>query len=138
MRLLRINRDSVMAMLEAFVWDPVISMRLLAGKEEGTTDPVGVDTEASKSPVDLMRDQISRNLQASLGMDEEGGGGLTSPDVDKTLANGAGGGITAAPVVAMASSMLDGTVGKRGGRYDIVDDEPMTENLNARYETQIN
>jgi phosphatidylinositol kinase/protein kinase (PI-3 family) len=41
MRVLRDNRDSVMAMLEAFVYDPLISWRLLTRRENDTTlDPV--------------------------------------------------------------------------------------------------
>ena len=36
MRVLRDNRDSVMAMLEAFVYDPLISWRLLTRRENET------------------------------------------------------------------------------------------------------
>ena len=45
MRVLRENRDSVMAMLEAFVHDPLISWRLLA--EDGSTPSYGTGTEAN-------------------------------------------------------------------------------------------
>jgi hypothetical protein len=45
MRVLRDNRDSVMAMLEAFVYDPLISWRLLTRRENETaldaTVPLG-------------------------------------------------------------------------------------------------
>jgi FKBP12-rapamycin complex-associated protein len=35
MRVLRENNDSLMAVLEAFVYDPLISWRLTAGQEPG-------------------------------------------------------------------------------------------------------
>lgn len=38
MRVLRDNRDSVMAMLEAFVYDPLISWRLLANNRDDSID----------------------------------------------------------------------------------------------------
>lgn len=37
MNILRDNRNSVMAMLEAFVYDPLISWRLIAQDSDGTT-----------------------------------------------------------------------------------------------------
>jgi hypothetical protein len=41
MNILRENRDSVMAMLEAFVYDPLISWRLVASSGAGGTLPEG-------------------------------------------------------------------------------------------------
>lgn len=58
MRVLRDNRDSVMAMLEAFVYDPLISWRLLTRRENDTaldaTVPLGRATGALLSVISLM------------------------------------------------------------------------------------
>ncbi len=75
MRVLRDNRDSVMAMLEAFVYDPLISWRLLTQNNNdggGGGVPLSrsnsLDLEAAdrqKSPVDKMRDQLSASPMMS-------------------------------------------------------------------------
>jgi hypothetical protein len=59
MRVLRENRDSVMAMLEAFVHDPLISWRLLA--EDGSTPSYGTGTEAN--------DEETRHAVSDVGND---------------------------------------------------------------------
>lgn len=65
MRVLRENRDSVMAMLEAFVYDPLISWRLLA--DGNNADILSVSRVNSgddhvapqRSPVEKMREQLT-------------------------------------------------------------------------------
>jgi len=46
MRVLRANRDSVMAMLQAFVYDPLINWRLLA-QDDNSNDNSGIDDKLS-------------------------------------------------------------------------------------------
>lgn len=59
MRVLRENRDSVMAMLEAFVHDPLISWRLLA--EDVSTPSYGAATETN--------DEETRNAVSDVGVE---------------------------------------------------------------------
>jgi hypothetical protein len=64
MRVLRENRDSVMAMLEAFVYDPLISWRLLADGNDAEMGSVsGVNSEddgtQQKSPVEKLNQTAS-------------------------------------------------------------------------------
>ena len=48
MRVLRENNDSLMAVLEAFVYDPLISWRLTAGQEPGGNGEQQNTTRLSK------------------------------------------------------------------------------------------
>jgi FKBP12-rapamycin complex-associated protein len=48
MRVLRENNDSLMAVLEAFVYDPLISWRLTAGQEPGGNGEQQSATRSSK------------------------------------------------------------------------------------------
>lgn len=48
MRVLRENNDSLMAVLEAFVYDPLISWRLTAGQEPGGNGEQQDPTRPSK------------------------------------------------------------------------------------------
>lgn len=81
MTVLRDNKDSVMAMLEAFVYDPLISWRLLTGKNNVVTtneaatpadttqaaagppmpNPANLGLESPQSPVDILRDRLYRS-----------------------------------------------------------------------------
>ncbi len=123
MRVLRDNKDSVMAMLEAFVYDPLISWRLLTGKNdeeanaaavpasastEGMTDPaVGAVPE---SPVDILQKQLSRISV----MDDDNAEAPIDQDVHLNI-----------PIV---QSMIDTKV----NRSRIEEDEPDSDNLNQR------
>ena len=122
MRVLRENKDSVMAMLEAFVYDPLISWRLLANRETnkpenkagrgGSID----DTKLDISPVDQMRDHIVPHME---GGDTE----LTMADISPKRVTG-------------PSSMIDRNVLRRslsGVADSVNEDEPLQENLNARF-----
>lgn len=72
MRVLRDNRDSVMAMLEAFVYDPLISWRLLGKGNDAEMKLVShvntVDEEFTGTPsaVDKMREQLSTGSDEKL------------------------------------------------------------------------
>jgi FKBP12-rapamycin complex-associated protein len=63
MRVLRDNRDSVMAMLEAFVYDPLISWRLLGKGDDTEMKLVSrvntVDEDLEQSTTEKLRDQLS-------------------------------------------------------------------------------
>lgn len=61
MRVLRDNKDSVMAMLEAFVYDPLISWRLLKGK---ANDDITPQTN-TKETVNTNLNASSNNVQNS-------------------------------------------------------------------------
>lgn len=154
MRVLRDNRDSVMAMLEAFVYDPLISWRLLttqnapkdgeAGGGNGAAGgPVPLSRSNSldesdqqrlqKSPVDKMRDLLTPSplLSALDGHEDEGRhGGLASQSelshspMRLPEKTNAAATLREAP---LRRSMSNPEVQRPGE-----DDEPMQENLNAR------
>lgn len=66
MRVMRINKDSVMAMLEAFAFDPLISWRLLVPqKASGAEAEHGDEVPKEGSSV-----RLSRNDDNSFGGDE--------------------------------------------------------------------
>lgn len=100
MRVLRDNRDSVMAMLEAFVYDPMISWRVLAQATNANPNHQQAASSANKdagepaagssssmkggslppiSPVDLVREDLTTHLglrlEEPIGFDPEGGDG---------------------------------------------------------------
>ncbi len=60
MSVLRDNRDSVMAMLEAFVYDPLISWRLLANKE-APVDKITAEDQGNTSVMDKVSEEIVGN-----------------------------------------------------------------------------
>lgn len=129
MSVLRENRDSVMAMLEAFVYDPLISWRLLAGDgtAENTAVPIASgasggnlrsaasnedDTGTSKSSVEQLRVQIAAGSLL--------GGPGAPADRNQSMRN---------------QSMRDMKGPNIGGAALLGEDgEPLQENLNARYE----
>lgn len=135
MRVLRDNKDSVMAMLEAFVYDPLISWRLLTGKGEDEAVIIppdglpGVNSEDgrhgtdanTKSPIDLLGEQISRTMAVRTGAMNE----------DRVI--NIGNSVVNDHTQAIAQSMIDKTT-----RIRIPDDdEPDSDNLNARYSAGI-
>jgi FKBP12-rapamycin complex-associated protein len=145
MRVMRDNRYSVMAMLEAFVYDPLISWRLLA-KHTNTEAPTTISISRVNSGVE----QAGGGQQRSPAVLIPGPGtGMIMPDIsaDHVLTN------DAAEILGMdmersprrAASLAVGTmrdVLHRGLTHELSrtmsqemmmgDDEPMQENLNAR------
>lgn len=124
MSVLRDNRDSVMAMLEAFVYDPLISWRLLANNNAGETAvPIASgasgnlrsqasneDDTASKTSVDQLRAQLAAG---------------------SLLGGGGGGGSPVNRVQSMRNQSMKGGL-VAGGPLREGDGEPLQENLNAR------
>jgi FKBP12-rapamycin complex-associated protein len=71
-RVLRENRDSVMAMLEAFVYDPLISWRLLKSTKNdmiNSWDAAATGAE-DQSAVDRIREQIPTGSALGLSIDD--------------------------------------------------------------------
>lgn len=126
MRVLRDNRDSVMAMLEAFVYDPLISWRLLAqDNNEGENKMItksasmeDVTTASQKSPVEKLRDQLMTTTLSPSPMVS------TFTDTDDTSMSSTRpseiGTLREVPLRRAISSDINN------------EDEPLQENLNAR------
>jgi len=68
MRVIRINRDSVMAMLEAFVYDPLISWRLLTTKSNviDSMNHSFQDTNVPQSSMDRLKQHM--NITTTIGL----------------------------------------------------------------------
>lgn len=143
MRVLRDNRDSVMAMLEAFVYDPLISWRLL--KNDRLTEKTGENSgavgnlsrgnsidESSKSPLDKVRELLaSPHIGDTLaGAGEDGVGEDSSANMVPMELS------PKRPQVTGPSSVMDRSSLRRsisGGNAELVNEsEPFQENLNAR------
>lgn len=63
MHILRVNKNSVMAMLEAFVYDPLISWRLLAQDSASATEANSTGNAvsiAARQPIDIVTGSPSR------------------------------------------------------------------------------
>ena len=76
MRVLRDNRDSVMAMLEAFVYDPLISWRLLnKGDEPGAATTLPDDPTAASKEGLSSTSKNNKNINSDSGVDGGDGGG---------------------------------------------------------------
>ena len=131
MSVLRENRDSVMAMLEAFVYDPLISWRLLTNGDGAAETAMPIASGASG------------NLRSAAS--HEGSESLSKSSVDQvrmqlvngagSLMGGGGGGAGAAQsVVNRIQSMRDmKPTNLSAGGMPVDDGEPLQENLNARY-----
>ena len=101
MRVLRDNRDSVMAMLEAFVYDPLISWRLLtSGDGSGIAAPDGAGTGA------ISRADTSKVTADGTGDDGGGGGKGLGGAREGVESDGTGG--EADRFIPISSSVLDG------------------------------
>lgn len=113
MRVLRENRDSLMAMLEAFVYDPLISWRLLAQADSAESRVNSEEIGNKRSPIEDVAN--SSNIA---GDSQHGPESLElSPK---------------RPMIA--SSVRDVSVLRRTISSDKNDaDEPLQENLNTRY-----
>lgn len=123
MRVLRDNRDSVMAMLEAFVYDPLISWRLLADSDSADISRVNsTDDQHPKSPVDKVRDQLGASSLHTTPSDL-----ATIIEVQTDLSP---------KRLPISSSMRDVSGMRRSKSKDIgataTDDEPHQNNLNSR------
>ena len=124
MRVLRDNRDSVMAMLEAFVYDPLISWRLLADGDNAEISRVNsTDDQHPKSPVDKLREQLgasSMHGPSDLGISIEATGDVRPKRI------------------MPSSSMRDVSGMRRSKSKDMAgtgnEDEPLQNNLNSRYD----
>jgi hypothetical protein len=158
MRVLRDNRDSLMAMLEAFVYDPLISWRLLAEESSSnvtsnavvTSGGVGPTAQQQKSPVEQVLHVLdthdgngnnNMNNGSSSTASALVGGAATIIDVGELSPK--------RPTLVGAASMRDNllrrsishekheltnpTGGGGGGNTGNTNDEqPLQENLNAR------
>lgn len=113
MRVLRENRDSLMAMLEAFVYDPLISWRLLAQADSAESRVNSEEIGNKRSPIEDVA-----NSSNTAGDSQHGPESLElSPK---------------RPMIA--SSVRDVSVLRRTISSDKNDaDEPLQENLNTRY-----
>ena len=127
MRVLRDNRDSVMAMLEAFVYDPLISWRLLANtnssepgivplSRSNSMDAEGVDRQ--KSPVDKLREQMSASPIPSSLNEQSAQDEAHSPLRPPGAAS-----VREVPLRRTMTGELN---------HSHSEDEPLQENLNAR------
>lgn len=63
MSILRKNRDSVMAMLEAFVYDPLISWRLLAQNDESITTSTATTAGRGQNSGTAFVSQVQQQFQ---------------------------------------------------------------------------
>jgi FKBP12-rapamycin complex-associated protein len=71
MRVLRANRDSVMAMLEAFVHDPLINWRLL-GEGEGNADEKEAQQDETATGADMIRREAAMASLSAAGYSTDG------------------------------------------------------------------
>jgi len=141
MRVIRENRDSVMAMLEAFVYDPLISWRLLTKPE------VAGGQGGTAGAVENLRDKISLSPLVGVGLDEGDEGGLVSAAAGGGKPGGGGGGggggavgvggeesersVSVAMTMSVAGSLIEGKR-RHGSDLSHTDEHPTEENLNAR------
>jgi len=126
MSVLRDNRDSVMAMLEAFVYDPLISWRLLANKE-APVDKITAEDQGNTSVMDKVSEEIVGN--SAIDVDDEDSPMKNSSAVDGNPAK-------SLMVGNQNQSMRDlKRMIVRTSSTDIKEEgtEPLQENLNTRY-----
>ncbi len=115
MRVLRDNRDSVMAMLEAFVYDPLLSWRLLARKNE-VDESIPSNTSGVPAASASVDDVASSNPDESVhAMDDS--------EVETKVHDG-----DVNDNMPIAQSMID----RRSSARNEMDEEPNSENLNSR------
>lgn len=120
MRVLRDNRDSVMAMLEAFVYDPLISWRLLAQDNNEADKMISKsasmdDANPPKSPVDKIRDQLAASASPMVSTFTDNDDTSISSNRPSEI-----GTLREVPMRRALSTEINN------------EDEPLQENLNAR------
>ena len=133
MSVLRDNRDSVMAMLEAFVYDPLISWRLLANNAGGDTAvPIasGVSGNLRSQASNEDDSAISRNSVEQLRVQMAAGSLLGAAAVASSMINRNQSmrNQSVRDIKQAAAALVSGATGALGE-----DGEPLQENLNARY-----
>ena len=147
MSVIRDNHDSVMAMLEAFVYDPLISWRLLANENinmnEGLNNTIYTDTTA-QSPKTALGDVDLLNTTLGLGIDLDTGLVTNHGDVRESfgnvkdaltlLSNSLSSGPIAQSIQNSNSMSFHREAVSRRKSIDLSlgDDPPNEENLNAR------
>jgi hypothetical protein len=119
MRVLRDNRDSVMAMLEAFVYDPLISWRLLGNGDESDLKLVSRVNTVEEDTVDKVRDQFS-NLD-SIEKGEPGTADFSAQDLSPKKLPNISSSLREVPILRRSKSQ-EGTS----------EEEPFQENVNTR------
>jgi FKBP12-rapamycin complex-associated protein len=128
MSVLRENRDSVMAMLEAFVYDPLISWRLLANNNAGAETAVPIASG------------VSGNLRSQASNEDDAGTSKSSVEQLRVQmaagsllgGGGAGPGAVAQSLVNRNQSLRTQATNLAPGPMLGEDGEPLQENLNAR------
>lgn len=73
MSILRKNRDSVMAMLEAFVYDPLISWRLLGQNDDDANKSTEIVQTSGTDFIQKAKHKISSQVRESLSYDDDEG-----------------------------------------------------------------
>jgi FKBP12-rapamycin complex-associated protein len=147
MSVIRDNHDSVMAMLEAFVYDPLISWRLLANENinmnEGLNNTIYTDTTA-QSPKTALGDVDLLNTTLGLGIDLDTGLVTNHGDLRESfgnvkdaltlLSNSLSSGPIAQSIQNSNSMSFHREAVSRRKSIDLSlgDDPPNEENLNAR------
>lgn len=113
MRVLRDNRDSVMAMLEAFVYDPLISWRLLGKGDESEmklashVNTADFDMDGSDSVMEMLKEKPLVNAAEPFSSEEK---------------------------IITGSSLREIPALRRSKSLEGVhDNEPFQENVNTRY-----
>lgn len=131
MSVLRENRDSVMAMLEAFVYDPLISWRLLTNGDEAAETAMPIASGVSGN----LRSHASNEDSESAGKSSVDHVRMQLATAAGSLMGGGGGGAGAAQsVVNRIQSMRDlKPANLSAGGLLGEDGEPLQENLNARF-----
>ncbi len=124
--MLRDNRDSVMAMLEAFVYDPLISWRLLAKGDDselklGSRVNTGEEDEQDINNVDKVREQLSSFNSMDKDSSAHGEISLALNELSPKKAS-----------IVSASLRDIGSVRRSKSQDGNGDDEPFQENVNAR------
>ena len=124
MNVLRDNKDSVMAMLEAFVYDPLISWRLLGpGKDDVQEDIWG---ESVKSPVNRALERVQEESADTNDSDDDDDDEDNDGRVEQESSNDLG--------ILSPSAAGDGL--QRSNSYEAPEEGGINENINSRYDME--